>query len=294
MSKKSKRKRKSDPSKAQQEIGDKNMQNTDSIVKVHGAVEVHPSQDSKTLHNTEREEDTRQKGKEYSLSRRTFRVAVAALTISTVYSVLTLLIFFQSKKAAEAAKSAAETADKSLKDSQRAFEVQNRPYVIIDGTAYFLHDQNQKVKINLANISYKNIGKSPAQDVFGLARFTKWRYPGEHTQEALLSHVEEAFKPIVEDETKISLAYNKLDKVDIAPEAPDLWVTRDLKDTEALSSTDARDLLDVKGNVMLFYVGKIHYAGFEKTKSYTTEFCFFFFGPDTKTWHYCPTHNTIQ
>ncbi len=260
MSKKSKRKRKSDPSKAQQEIGDKNMQNTDSIVKVHGAVEVHPSQDSKTLHNTEREEDTRQKGKEYSLSRRTFRVAVAALTISTVYSVLTLLIFFQSKKADEAAKSAAETADKSLKDSQRAFEVQNRPYVIIDGTAYFLHDQNQKVKINLANISYKNIGKSPAQDVFGLARFTKWRYPGEHTQEALLSHV----------------------------------VTRDLKDTEALSSTDARDLLDVKGNVMLFYVGKIHYAGFEKTKSYTTEFCFFFFGPDTKTWHYCPTHNTIQ
>ncbi len=117
MSKNSKRKGTHDPSSAQQEVGKKDLQNTD--VKVHGAVEVYPSQDSKTLHNAEREEDTRQKGKEYYLSRWTFKVAVAALAISTIYSVFTLLIFFQTKKAANAAKSAAETAAKQLELSER-------------------------------------------------------------------------------------------------------------------------------------------------------------------------------
>jgi hypothetical protein len=127
MSKKSKRKGKSDPSNAQQEIGEKNMQNTE--VKVHGAVEVHPSQDSKTLHNTERQEDTSQRGKEYSLAQWSLIVAIAALAISTLYFVATALIVWQSKKSADAATSAAHTADATLKSSQDQFRTDQRPYV---------------------------------------------------------------------------------------------------------------------------------------------------------------------
>jgi len=61
MSNKSKRKGNANPPKTQQNPSEKNMQH--SATKIHGAVEVYPSQDSKNLHTTERQEDTTQKAK---------------------------------------------------------------------------------------------------------------------------------------------------------------------------------------------------------------------------------------
>lgn len=162
MSKKSKRKRNSNPSNTQQEIGEKDMQNTD--VKVHGAIEVHPSQDSKTLHNTEREEDTRQKGDEYSLSRWTFKVAVVALAISTIYSVFTLLIFIQTKKAANAAHDSATAAQNAVRQAERNMQIDQRAWLSV-GTVAIVTPKSKKPEINqplAVLITFRNTGKTPA------------------------------------------------------------------------------------------------------------------------------------
>jgi len=84
-----------------------------SATKIHGAVEVYPSQDSKNLHTTERQEDTTQKGKEYSLAIWSFRLAISALVVSTLYFGATCLIFWQTKKSADISNLALHVSEKA-------------------------------------------------------------------------------------------------------------------------------------------------------------------------------------
>lgn len=264
-------------------------------IAISGAVQIFETERVIDEHVNELKKENAYKDATKEHEKSTRSISIWAIVISALYFVATCFIYLETRKSANAAKNAADIASRALIDSQAAFQLQNRPYVIVSGTPYFLRDaKNQAVRIDLANIRYKNVGKSPAQDVFGLGSFAKWGYAGEHTQQALISHVEDAFRPIMEDEAKIPSASNEISRTDFAPDAPEQFITRDLKDTGNVSPEELKELKDVKANLMLFYVGRIHYTGFGKTQSYTTEFCFFFFGPDVTTWHYCPTHNTIK
>jgi hypothetical protein len=69
--------------------------------------------------------------------------------------------FPEIKKSAAAAQSAAETADATLKDSQKSFVINERPYMVMDGAPEFvtLPDTTSEIQ---ANATIRNIGKTPA------------------------------------------------------------------------------------------------------------------------------------
>src|SRR5437763_17114117 len=79
-------------------------------VKVRGAIEVHPSASSIDLHNSERWEETAQRKLEYGLSKRTHSLAQVSLLFSILYFFVTGLIFWQTKKAADAAHGSVQVA----------------------------------------------------------------------------------------------------------------------------------------------------------------------------------------
>jgi hypothetical protein len=111
-------------------------------------------------------------------------VELFGVLLLAVYTGYTIKMYYANKDAANAATSAATTASQSLTDSQQSFRLENRPYVVIadPGVPYFLKSTNGKVsvvRLDLANIKYTNIGKTPAGDVFALARFKTWRYQGK-------------------------------------------------------------------------------------------------------------------
>jgi hypothetical protein len=48
-----------------------------------------------------------------------------------------------------------------------------------------------------------------------------------------------------------------------------------------------------RGALNFFYVGIVKYTDAFDGK-YETEFCYFYFGSDPKTWHICDSHNIIK
>ncbi len=216
-----------------------------------------------------------------------------------IYAGLTFWQGYSSQKAANAAKSAAQTADQSLKDSRQTFRLENRPYVVIapPGIPSFVKSKDGKVNLDAVNVRYTDIGKTPAGDVFVLSRFRTWRYQGSGQPPPKIPFIDEEFMRINEDEAKIAQNYAGIPKSDIGPNATPAFLTNELEGEDVLSPTDKLNLLKPKNNIsiiLLSYVGRIHYRGFSGTESYTTEFCFFFFGEDTNIWHYCPSHNIVR
>src|SRR5208337_2821354 len=189
-------------------------QETRNDMDIRGSVEINRSPSLEKQHQAERFEDSARENKK-DLIERIMLVAVV------VYAFLTLLIYCASKKAADAATSAASTASQSLTDSRQSFRLENRPYVVIaaPGVPFFLKSTNGKasvIRLDLANINYTNIGKTPAADVFVLARFRPWRYHGQPSPE--IPFIDEEFKHIDEDDAKVSQNYAGIPKADIAPQ----------------------------------------------------------------------------
>jgi len=221
-------------------------------------------------------------------------VEIFGVVLLAVYTGYTIEMYYANRDAAEAAKSAANTAATALGDSQKSFEVENRPYVIIDGTTYFLKDEKGNTTLRTANINYKNVGKTPAQDVFIFARYTSIRFRRQKvSQQQFMAEINGAFQAIVDDDSKSKSAeiYQQLDKADVAPDAPSVFISRDIVG-ETLSEKDLPEI--ASGNVTLLYFGRINYRGFERKKAYSTDFCFYFFGKDAKIWHVCPVHNILD
>jgi hypothetical protein len=125
MSNKSKRHRQGKPTEAKQKPAETHMHKFET--RINRSIEVDPSQDSNKLHATERQEDTAKKREEHSVATRSLRIATFALVVSTLYFIATCLIYWQTKKAADAAKSAAETAHQALTDTRTNFIVEQRP-----------------------------------------------------------------------------------------------------------------------------------------------------------------------
>jgi hypothetical protein len=240
--------------------------------------------------NNESDRDT----KEINRFRITTVISVLTLLAVAIYAYYAALQWCEMQRAADAAKSAAETAGQSLVDSRKSFEVENRPHVIIDGTAYFLKDDKGNTTLRTANVNYKNVGRTPAQSVFIFARYTSIRFHRQKvTQQEFIAKIEGVFQPIIDDDAKSKSTdiYQQLDKTDAAPGAPSVFISRDIVG-EPLSDKDLPEIQD--GDVTLFYFGRINYKGFEREKSYSSDFCFYFFGKDTTTWHFCPVHNVLN
>lgn len=202
----------------------------------------------------------------------------------------------QSVRSADAATTSASTAYEALQDAKNSFQIQNRPYVIVtgnSGTAGFVKGQNT-IDMNKVNVTYGNIGKTPAYDAFIFGQFVIERFSKDDPpSRTLITAIEDAFKAIAKDDANIVKYYGEIEKFDLPPEANAPFTTFDLKNGP-LSDTDMTALKQTPNTILLLSIGRIHYKAFDRTKSYSTDFCFYYFGTNPLIWHYCPTHNLVR
>jgi hypothetical protein len=112
------------------------------------------------------------------------RLEIAAFCVLLVYTVFTVLMYFANKKAANAAQSAANTADATLKSSQSAFRQEQRPYLWAEPRGGLIskdnkpmiceHSSNRGFYACSIAIDIKNSGHSPAVNVLATASKNMW------------------------------------------------------------------------------------------------------------------------
>jgi hypothetical protein len=203
----------------------------------------------------------------------------------------------QLENSANAAASTARTAANTLEDQKNRFQIEQRPYVVLDADRRmeFITQPIAEKKIEV-NVWIKNVGRTPAFNVVWNVMLRKYQ-PGPKTPagtKKLKSFVTDVFDKLRIQNAIAEKSLAALDKAlgaetDIAPNAGQFTTTHD----EVILSTEEANIILVRDDVTLFCVGSINYAD-SLGKTYRTEFCSFYFGPDPKTWHICDHHNTIQ
>jgi hypothetical protein len=215
------------------------------------------------------------------------RIEIAGFCVLVVYAAFTVLMYFANKKAANAAKSAAETASNALVDSRKFSMLQQRPYIVpkSGSTPAFVNAPISGTAP--ATVFFSNVGHIPAQSVMGYARLVHITFP---PNQQVYNPFNEIDKTIADIRANVSKG-GFVPRMDVAPGA-EYIITKEL--AAPLSADDIRNLENPSGNM-----GWLVFAGFT---TYTdtfgepmeTEFCWMWFGPDPRVWHYCPTHNTIK
>lgn len=194
------------------------------------------------------------------------------------------------QKSAAAAKSAAETADAALKSSQKSFEIDQRPYIVTE-IPQFSGNGLVADKGIQANITFKNIGRTPALKY--LVNVTLLRYDpspkGSRGQARFKRFLNSAFNELKSEDT---VGRKEIDasptEQDIAPNGTQFSTNQNViviptKEFPRITTSD----------ITLFYVGVASYTDAFGGK-YRTEFCYFYFGTNPSTWHICDAYNTIQ
>lgn len=187
---------------------------------------------------------------------------------------------------ANAAASAAKTADATLKSSQKSFRTDLRPYLVTD-IPQFLEPPAANGKTIRANVTFKDIGRTPALNDVNYVNLL--RYRATKSTDKFVAFLERSFadlrKKVANQE---GAKYGRLARRDVAPTAT-IFTTAE--DTTPLSVQEVPEL--EKGTLTLFFVGIAKYTdAFDE--SYETEFCYFYFGTDPRTWHICDSHNIIK
>jgi hypothetical protein len=145
-----------------------------------------------------------------------------------------------------------------------------------------------------ANVTYKNIGKTAAVNVIDVQDMksfhaTKSIADVQHFTDAIFMGFEERIRS-----DRAKMARFRGAGRDVAPEQT-FFATND--DGFSLNQTDTRAVLDTapktRGSVVIFYLGLVNYFDVYG-RSYSTEFCTFFFGNNLQTWHACDYHNAIK
>jgi hypothetical protein len=220
---------------------------------------------------------------------------------SVIMSIVIALIYYgqlremkKSTKAANdsavAAKSAADTADATLKSSQKSFEIDQRPYIVTE-IPQFSGNGLVADKDIQANITFKNIGRTPALKYFVNASLLRYdpSPKGPKGQARFKRFLNSAFDEL---KSKDTIGRKEIDasptEQDIAPNATQFSTNANLiviptKEFPRITTSD----------ITLFYVGVASYTDAFGGK-YRTEFCYFYFGTNPSTWHICDAFNTIR
>jgi hypothetical protein len=134
-------------------------------IEVRGAIQIFETNSAIDKHNAEREEDNAYKDSTRAYERTNLTFTRLTLIVSSLYFIATVFIFLQSKRSANAAKSAADTASHALTLSKDQFRIEERPYIWsypIAGPNHGLSPLGEKIYIV---IGFRNSGKTPATDV---------------------------------------------------------------------------------------------------------------------------------
>ena len=192
----------------------------------------------------------------------------------------------------DAAKSASQTASETLKEQQTDFALDRRPYMVADAAPHFLQNGIVPNVEITANLTVKNIGRSPAtKDQLQIALLTYRPTDKEH----LKRFVQSAFGRLEQESATgrkgLVIAPPNFEQ-DIAPNASMFLTTPPL----VLSSEDFRDY--ESGRLVIFHMSIDTYSGAYSDalgEKFRTDSCFFHqAADDMKIWHLCDYHNTIR
>ena len=204
----------------------------------------------------------------------------------------------ETKKAAEAAASAAKTADATLKETQKSFQIDQRPYLVvipdlpvIFATPGFVPDQQLA-----ANVTLINTGRTPAIRTFSDLHLKIFDARGlnpsdhEHIKKLLVSAFADMHKR--EKQFRMETAgYAIVIEFDLAPQGKFFISSHDdvvvpAKEFPYIQGTTGYKL-------SLYAVGLITYFD-EFGNGYETNVCYFYFGDNPLIWHTCDAFNMIK
>jgi hypothetical protein len=193
--------------------------------------------------------------------------------------------------AAVAATNAATIADTTLKNQQKSFEIDQRPYMVCD-IPVFSGNGLVADKPITANVTFKNIGRTPARRVataVTLLRFDRLPRGSKNGTDKVMRFINSEFAALRERNSKSREVDNEFKTgTDIAPNA-----TAFATNQNALVIPSQEFKKTESGAIILFYLGIVTYAdGFGNL--YETEYCALYFGTDPRIWHICDNHNTIK
>jgi hypothetical protein len=179
--------------------------------------------------------------------------------------------------AADAAKRAAEIAGATLRSSQESFEIDQRPYVVAEVPAFFPAGMPSPEVDIKANVTFKNIGRTPAREIVSRTHLFRYR-PATERQDAafFVSKFDEMKRQIL---TRKKLLREFSTEQDLAPNGT-FYSTN--PDQVVVHASEFPDL--VKSNFQVFYIGTVSYAD-SSDRIYETDFCYFYFGQNPVQWH---------
>jgi hypothetical protein len=228
-----------------------------------------------------------QDDKQYRLQERSIFWTKLTCLLIFVYTAIAALQWSQMRHATDAAEKAANAANETVTDSRKAFQADQRPYVITESPGFY-----EQLKPNAwvpVRVSLKNIGKTPAIDVsrrfqmFTLGTRATWgdsRAFLTDFQERVFVHLRERFnKPLAED---------FLAKQDVAPNSP---IIGTYQSGQIFPQKQLGEVM--RGEITIFFVGIIRYTD-TSGKPYETNFCYWFWATQKQPWLLCEAHNTIK
>jgi len=206
----------------------------------------------------------------------------------------------QIEKSADSAINAANTARETLANSQKAFEMDERPYLVMESrTPVFALKgfvPNEKLSVN---VNFKNIGKQPAIRMMLEIHLLNYQAPDKQLtdkelQVRLRNFTDSWFEKMrrnARTDTNTIGEYVKGHGEDVAP--GDSWFAS-TNDSYVISPSEYANIAndtDAKGLLLLFIV--ITYQDGFGT-SYETDSCRMFWGTHSEIWHRCPAYNIIR
>ena len=192
-----------------------------------------------------------------------------------------------------------------LKNSQRFFQIEQRPYIVMDDgfPQFSQHGPNgpipeQKVVVN---VQLKNIGKTPAILVVSeiklfpfrgklLAGLTKKER--REASEEYISILESNFAGLREKNDRARKEIAQLDRRNTSPGndvAPQRTYFVSSQEDVAVSKDDFP--LFHTGVLALYAIGTVTYSDPYGNPIYVTEYCASWWGDNPLVWHFCDSHN---
>lgn len=201
----------------------------------------------------------------------------------------------QDQKLADNSKNALDASNRQSREALNASiassRLDQRPYIVTDAPAF-----NQTSIVGnheiTANITFRNIGKTPALKI--LHNLTMQPYTGLN-RDTYIQFMDRLFTDLKSKDRqgRHQIESSPYPEEDIAPQATQYATNPPI----TLSPEDVTVLLADNGpNVgkeTLFYVGIISYTD-GSGAPYKTQYCYFYFGNNVRVWHICDNHNTIQ
>jgi hypothetical protein len=231
----------------------------------------------------------------------TFGLLVAAVTQAYIYfkqSTIMQQTLEETRQTVLLGRGQLSAASSALRASQDTFRIEQRPYVILDGTPLWVTGREPKANQPIeVRTNFRNIGKTPAlQEIthldFFYRRETTTDSDAKHRQSEAIAFMTARFAKLRADDVKGRKEVNGLLKFsagqDIAPNAPFFSTPQTV-----IIPGDQFPLLKT-GEIALYLLGHVSYRDSHGQTVYETEFCNYYFGEVLSTWHICDHHNTIR